>query len=185
MQTISDEYRELNRQLHNDNPHYGASAVRHVSLIMQLAHRLDTQDILDYGCGKSTLARNMPFDIKQYDPAILKFADQPQPADIVVCTDVLEHIEPDHIDNVLLHLQQLTKKAGFFTVATRPAKKTLADGRNAHLIIQPANWWLNKLIPLFDIVRFERFGDDECQIFVKTLKDTETLFNLYLRTSKD
>jgi 2-polyprenyl-3-methyl-5-hydroxy-6-metoxy-1,4-benzoquinol methylase len=171
MQLISNEYCRLNEQLHTSNEHYGVSGKRHAAFVYQMAQNLNTTDILDYGCGKSTLARNLPFTIQQYDPAVSKYAAMPEPADIVVCTDVLEHIEPELIDNVLAHLQKLTKKAGFFTVATRPAKKILADGRNAHLIIQPANWWLDKFIKLFDVVRFTREQNQEFSICVEPLKN--------------
>jgi hypothetical protein len=30
-------------------------------------------------------------------------------------------------------------------IATRPAKKHLPDGRNAHLIVQDSDWWLGQL----------------------------------------
>jgi len=33
----------------------------------------------------------------------------------------------------------------FLVIATRPAAKKLADGRNAHLIVEPASWWLPRL----------------------------------------
>lgn len=157
MQVITKEYRELNSQLHKDNVHYGMSGGRNAYLVMQLALELNTMDILDYGCGKSKLAHNLPFKIKQYDPAIPKYADPVLGArDIVVCTDVLEHIEPNCLDDVLKHLSLLVKKVGYFTVATRPAKKTLADGRNAHLIVQPMHWWLQKLFKFFDIRKLEK-----------------------------
>lgn len=154
MQLITDEYCRLNAELHKDNNKYGTSGEHHAAEIFDLAVRMGTQDILDYGCGKSSLANNLPFAIKQYDPAIPKYSQFPKPADIVVCTDVLEHVEPLYIDNVLAHLAMLTKKVGFFTACTKEAKKTLADGRNAHLIVQPAKWWVSKLYEHFDIVSF-------------------------------
>lgn len=159
MQTISTEYRKLNEKLH-ENPEYGASSVRHVQQVLQIAQRLNTTDILDYGCGKSCLARNLPFAIKEYDPAIPKFNSEPEAADIVVCTDVLEHIEPEFLDNVLAAFEKNIKKVGFFTISTRPAKKILADGRNAHLIVQPAKWWIHKLYEHFDVISFTKEANE-------------------------
>jgi hypothetical protein len=86
----------------------------------------------------------------------------------VVCTDVLEHIEPELIDNVLDHLKDLTRKVAFLAIATRPARKNLADGRNAHLIIQPSSWWLAKLFYRFNIVSFEA-NDDVVLTLVRPL----------------
>lgn len=156
MQLISDEYRQLNEQLHDSNPAYGVSGHQHTDSVINLSKIVGSVDILDYGCGKSTLARNLPFSIKQYDPAIDKYKALPEPADIVVCTDVLEHIEPEALDEVLKHLASLTKKAGLFTAATRPAVKFLADGRNAHLIVQPAKWWVDKFYEHFDVINFTK-----------------------------
>lgn len=163
---ISEQYRKLNQDLHADNPNYGISGCKYASQVMALATSLQTQDVLDYGCGKSTLANNIPFKIKQYDPAIPKYASLPEAADMVVCTDVLEHIEPEMIGEVLDHLKSLVKKRGLFVIATRPAKKTLSDGRNAHLIVENARWWLNALWDKFDILGFQNFGGQEFLVIV-------------------
>lgn len=152
---ISESYRALNEKLHKDNPHYGTSGQKFSQQIHALALAMQTEDILDYGCGKSTLAQNLPFKIKQYDPAVKKYAALPNPADLVVCTDVLEHIEPEMLDEVLNHLKTLTKRKGFFTIANRPAHKTLDDGRNAHLIIEPPLYWLTKLFDYFNVAGYQ------------------------------
>lgn len=152
---ITDEYRKMNQTLHADKATYGASGKRWVPQVLDLVNFYNTKDILDYGCGKGTLRTALPYKIKEYDPAIEGKDKPPDPAEIVVCVDVLEHIEPDHLDEVLDHLQQLTRLAGFFVAATRPAKKHLPDGRNAHLIIEDANWWLSKLSDRFRVVRWE------------------------------
>jgi hypothetical protein len=168
MQLITDDYLKLNESLHETNKEYGVSGVHYLTQVVNLVKRYQTQDILDYGCGKSTLANNLPFTIKQYDPAVPKYSALPRPADIVVCTDVLEHIEPELIDNVLDHLKDLTRKVAFLAIATRPARKNLADGRNAHLIIQPSSWWLAKLFYRFNIVSFEA-NDDVVLTLVRPL----------------
>ncbi len=156
---ISEEYRKLNAEMHDKKPLYGTTGGGYSQQIMALAMSLQTQDVLDYGCGKSTLANNLPFAIKQYDPAIPKYATLPEPADVVVCTDVLEHIEPEFLGEVLDHLKVLTKRKGFFLISTVAAEKHLSDGRNAHLIIEDARWWLNALWDKFKIVGFQDLND--------------------------
>jgi hypothetical protein len=160
MRLISEEYRSLNENLHQTREDYGIGGHKWADLVTGLAEAIETKDVLDYGCGKSTLAMNIPYAIKQYDPAIPKYSTLPSPADIVVCTDVLEHIEPEMIGEVLNHLQTLVKRVGFFVIATRPAKKKLADGRNAHLIIEPVRWWLNALWDKFEIQQFQLFDGE-------------------------
>lgn len=136
------EYAALQKQLHEDAS-YGTSGHKHAQRIVQLARQLGTKDVLDYGRGKGTLARSLPFQIKEYDPFVPGYDADPAPADLVVCSDVLEHIEPQCLESVLEHLYRLTNKALFVDVACRPAKKVLADGRNAHLIQwEPYKWLL-------------------------------------------
>ncbi len=155
---ISDEYKALNEKLHETNKNYGTSGHKWANQVQNLVRMLGSDDVLDYGCGKSTLAQNLPFSIKQYDPAILKYSLNPEPADLVVCTDVLEHIEPECIDDVLDHISKLTKQMAFLVVANRPAKKTLEDGRNAHLIQENELWWLGKVLPKFHLLQFASSG---------------------------
>lgn len=61
------------------------------------------------------------------------------------CGDVLEHIEPDCIDDVLDDIKRVTQKVAIFVVSTQESKKTLPDGRNAHLLIKPVSWWMERL----------------------------------------
>jgi hypothetical protein len=70
---------------------------------------------------------------------------------MVTCIDVLEHIEPDCLDNVLDDLERLAEVLVFLTIHTGPAAKVLSDGRNAHLTQQPIEWWLPKIWNRFDL----------------------------------
>lgn len=137
----TEEYKALQQQLHAAGG-YGTSGAKHAQYVMQLSKNLGTRNILDYGCGQRTLARALPFNIDNYDPFIPGLDAEPEPHDLVVCSDVLEHIEPDCLESVLQHLHRLTNKALFVDVACRPAKKVLADGRNAHLIQWEPRGWL-------------------------------------------
>jgi len=49
----------------------------------------------------------------------------------------------------LADLHKLSKKATYLVISTRPASKILADGRNAHLIVKPADWWVEKINSVF------------------------------------
>ncbi len=169
MQLISDEYRRLNETLHHENGMYGMGGANHAMNIIGMSAYFRTEDILDYGCGKGMLGLQMPFPIQQYDPAVLKRSSLPMPADIVVCTDVLEHVEPECIDAVLMHLKDLTKRAGYFTIGTTPATKILADGRNAHLIVQPVEWWREKIALYFEIKTIEALNKRHAIVLVEPL----------------
>lgn len=88
---------------------------------------------------------------------IQELSATPTQHDLVVCTDVMEHIERDCLKSVLEHLQALTTKVLFLDVSTVAAKKVLADGRNAHLIQQSGGWWLMELIQFFEPVFFQTY----------------------------
>ena len=152
--TISEEYRELNRKMHEGPLGYGISGHHHAPLILRQAADCGALTVLDYGCGKGTLApilRANGLETFEYDPAV-RFKDTPpEPADLVFCGDVAEHVEPEFLDAFLDDLQRVTRKRLILHIATRPAKKTLADGRNAHLIVQPVEWWLPKLTARFTL----------------------------------
>lgn len=155
MLLITPAYQKLQEDFHVQRPDYGTSAARHCDFIMHTADMLKTRDILDYGCGKALLQKGIPYPIQNYDPCMPEYSKRPLSAQIVVCTDVLEHIEPECLSAVLHDLLLLTKDLLFVNVATRPAGKFLPDGRNAHLIQEPANWWLQQLLPLFDLTSFQ------------------------------
>lgn len=147
MTLISETYRKLNRELHDQRPDYGTTARNYVQKIANLVEAAgDDATILDYGCGKGLLKQFLPhLNVFEYDPAIPGKDGEPSPADFLVSIDVLEHIEPDCLTDVLEHMRRKAKGVVFLTVATRPAKKTLPDGRNAHLIVETIDWWLPRL----------------------------------------
>lgn len=150
---ISPEYAALNRGLHDSSFKYGAGAWRKADVVAEIVRKRRYASILDYGCGKGSLKRALPdLDIREYDPCIEGKDGRPERADLVVCLDVLEHIEPHFLDAVLSDIAQLAKVELFCTIATHPSKDILADGRNAHLIIEDARWWLDRLATYFRIV---------------------------------
>lgn len=139
--------------------HYGP-------LVSQIIERLGIDHVLDYGCGRKmgltkTLNVKHRITYQGYDPGsgLDELMTAPIPAQLVCCIDVLEHIEPDHLDGVLDHLQKLTEVVGFFTFHTGPAVKTLPDGRNAHLTQQPIEWWLSKMQSRFNLQTVQKVGD--------------------------
>jgi 2-polyprenyl-3-methyl-5-hydroxy-6-metoxy-1,4-benzoquinol methylase len=155
---ISAEYAALNAQLHKDNIAYGVGGGKHAPIVRKLCESLNTRSVLDYGCGKGYLAKALDFPIWEYDPAVEGKDAEPRPAELVVCTDVLEHIEPDRLDFVLADLRRVVRKVGYFTIHTGAAVKVLADGRNAHLIQEDKAWWTTRLSPYFTVAQVTQAG---------------------------
>jgi hypothetical protein len=144
---ISDEYRSELIELRK-RQRWGADGHKFAEIVLRYAQEIDAATVLDYGCGEQTLAVALKSHIRilGYDPGIAGRDAAPKPCDLTVCLDVLEHVEPDRLDKVLGHIFCVTAKAAFFVVATRPANTILPGGRNAHLIIESAEWWADKIM---------------------------------------
>lgn len=159
--TISAEYRDLNRRLHETSVAYGVGGGKHAGSVMKLMEKLGTHSVLDYGCGKGFLGKALAekgIPIWEYDPAIPGKDESPRPADIVTCHDVLEHVEPGKILFVLSDLKRCVRKFGFFIIHTGPSGKTLADGRNAHVLQRDRQWWKGKLKKFFQVASITEKG---------------------------
>lgn len=158
---ITEEYRAMQQKLH-ENPNYGVASVQYAPLVAQVLDLVGTSELLDYGAGKGRLGQTLrqivkrPLTIHHYDPAIPEWSKPAEPCMFVACIDVLEHIEPHLLDNVLDDLQRVVTGAFVCTVHTKPAVKVLPDGRNAHLIQQPPSWWLPKFMDRFELATFTR-----------------------------
>ena len=68
--------------------------------------------------------------------------------DILTCLDVLEHVEIDSIDATLQEINSLTKNF-VIVIDLQPAVKRLADGRNAHVLLAPSEWWVSRFSQVF------------------------------------
>jgi hypothetical protein len=161
--TISADYLALQRELHKD-PNYGTASIGYAPLVKDLLEAAGAKSVSDYGAGKQNLLHALhrlgttDFEYLPYDPAFPDYGP-PLPADLVCCIDVLEHIEPDYLPGVLAELRTITRRLGFFSIATGPAQKVLSDGRNAHLIQKPTSWWLPRLCEHFEIHQLQRSAE--------------------------
>lgn len=143
---ITKEYKKLNTELHRKQPGYGTSGKKHAAAVLSFAFAWNAKTILDYGCGKQTLRAAMAWDpdikVIGYDPAIPGLDAPPLPADIVVCTDVMEHVEPGCVQAVLSHIFQLANKGVFFVICCIPGDRKLSNGELAHCSVYSPELWI-------------------------------------------
>lgn len=160
---ITDEYRELNRELHERVPQYGCGDHAWAPFVLRLCSWLGPDSILNYGAGKGTFKRRLgtyiDTPVREYDPAVDGISDIPYPADIVVCLDVLEHVEREKVSGVLRHLKHLTQKVLLVDISCKVGQKKLADGRPAHILVRPPHWWEEKLSSIGRVERLEASPD--------------------------
>lgn len=163
---ISPEYLAIQREMHK-NPVYGVSSAKHAPRVFmaaaQILRKFGKCDVLDYGCGKQKLREAIEASFPAikgmrligYDPSISGLDKEPAKADLTICSDVMEHIEPQCVDTVIKHIFDLTEHVAIFNIYLQEAKKMLPDGRNAHICIRDKDWWLSFLKKYFVIIEQE------------------------------
>ena len=162
---ISNEQATLNRALHESDDSFGSrpdaggltsNLVPAINLMAQLGI---CSSLLDYGTGKGRLVKylrsKLPDNIlvNGYDPAVDRWLEKPNhSSDILTCLDVLEHVESESIDAVLSDIKALTSNFCFLIIDLQPAIKRLSDGRNAHVLLAPCDWWISRISQHFSSV---------------------------------
>ena len=147
----SKEYIKQLQSLHADasRPQGFGGKAKKLGLFHDYMTQWNPRTLLDYGCGKGLILNNLKnlypnTHCHGYDPAVKMFDRAPvENFECVFSNDVLEHIEPEHIVSVLLHINDLASKYIWLRIDTMPARKILSDGRNAHLIQESDDWWYN------------------------------------------
>lgn len=136
--------------MHETDKQWATSGHRFFPQVSALINEHKPKSILDYGCGKGVLGKQIKdqypeIQVRLYDPGIKEYSKYRSPAQMIVCTDVLEHVEPEFIDNVLDRLLFMTRQLAFFVIHTADCGFRLPDGRPAHLIQKGQEWWEDKI----------------------------------------
>ena len=138
---------DLYKQMYLQKRGYGASGGLYCEFFDKfIKSHTDIKTILDFGCGQGELAKGLSFDIDEYDPAIEgQETISKQQYDLVITTDVLEHIHTDQIGLLLDDIIDLKPKYFVNAISTVKAINILPDGTNAHKTIENAAWWKNTI----------------------------------------
>lgn len=161
----TEEYGQMMREMH-EKGNFGIhgytdiewSSRALISLVTTLQRPIK---VLDYGAGAGTYGAAVEkvfkwVSVTSYDPFHPKFRDNPEPEqhDAVNCTDVMEHVELECVDNTLKFIADKAKFMVCFSIGTDDAQKILPDGRNAHVTQKSPKWWADKLREYFAIVDY-------------------------------
>ena len=145
---MSTDWIEQHRLLHQDSPRNfaGKSLRKWIDTINSFAEHHHCETILDYGCGKAQFwPPEWQGRVSGYDPAVDQFSAEPLPADLVICVDVMEHIPLNQVTEVIDRVNSLARRAVFWVVDVKPAKKRFLNGANCHLTQQPPEWWRDRV----------------------------------------
>lgn len=155
--TRAEELIAQYREVHRGKVYGQTSELLTGFILRQVAFLPPPKSILDYGCGQSRtadwLAKIYDATAYRYDPALPDHAVLPEiETDLVICTDVMEHIPLEDVDRVLAEIRGISANA-FFNISCVKAAEILPNGENAHCTVRPARWWAARLGAHFDTVR--------------------------------
>ena len=155
------DYTNAYKEIHDKNPGFGSrydagGLTSNIGIAIKSVSENNINSMLDYGTGKGALVDHLKktlgekYLIDGYDPAVDAWSKKPERRyNLVTCIDVLEHLEPNSIDNVLNEIKRITEGFCFLLIDLQPAVQYLQNGRNAHTLLAPYDWWAGKLSNYF------------------------------------
>lgn len=142
---------EFYKQLHKQDAEFGTSSPLYYREVCLAIDFLKPKSVLDYGCGKGLLLEQLKKKYPEiffygYDPGVEGKDTLPvKTADLVINTDVLEHIPENEIEDAVRQISKISSNV-FFGLHHALAGAKLPNGENAHCTVRPTFWYFN----LFD-----------------------------------
>ena len=147
---INKKYKELYQQMAEEGHFGGGPRLLEWRIARKLFRKMQCSTLLDYGCGAGKqwhpkkVAEWGKLKPTLYDPAFAEHSKLPnQQFDMIMSTDVLEHIPDYTLPSVVRYCTSHVKKTQYHFIANRPAMKELPNGENAHCSQQPLEWWVD------------------------------------------
>lgn len=173
---LKRNYEKLYQTFHHENPKqfsgkFNAHQIRQIATLVDWAK---PERLIDYGSGKGyqylekraheAWGGLLPHC---YDVGVIQLGKRPSGKfNGLICTDVMEHIDPEDVDEVLNDAFSFLADHGstfaYFHISTRPAGKTFENGENVHLCVRPSTWWDRKLDRFYtraDLMIRATYGD--------------------------
>ena len=144
---LYNEYLEQAKLVHQNEKKWTGTTVRqYIPEINQIRKDKKIVTMLDYGCGKAQ-HHDATWGAYKYDPAIPEFEQKPATTfDLVISTDVLEHIPYEDLPMVIRDIFSYANKWVFISVCCREAREILPNGMNAHATVMSQKAWKDLFI---------------------------------------
>jgi hypothetical protein len=139
-------------RLHKAGFFNGISCLKQKDAVKQLVVDTDSKTVLDYGSGKGhqytvhNINKYWNVSVDCYDPYVKDFCVlQDKVYDGVICSDVLEHVPEDDLDEALGNIFKRATKFVFLCIFIGLAKKKFSDGTNVHVNLKTEDDWINRV----------------------------------------
>ena len=155
---ITEEYQEALLSFRRRYGGWGITGGKYAgeSIVNLLKEYPEIETILDYGCGTGTLKKYVEdagiTDKKWilYDPGVEKYKHKPTGKfDLVITTDVLEHVEEPMLNKVLENLRELTGRFLYNEIACYFSGQVFDCGPYAgidlHINLKAPDSWVKRL----------------------------------------
>lgn len=157
------DYIKQYKLLYKRKKNYGKTSIKLYDMLEKIINDLNILSVLDYGCGKSKLLdlikKNKKIKIYRYDPAIKKYSKLTKnKTDLVICTDVLQHVPLYDLDRVLKEIKSKGIYILFYIKCTNHKTK-LPNGTYANCTVYDKKWWLEKLSNYYDDIKEIKISD--------------------------
>lgn len=174
MKTDTEREREKYSAVWTD-PAYAlrSPGLRHLPDALQWMKPESGASVTDWGSGSGQAAdrlHELGYDVRMVDIAansykgkhslpltvcsLWELPDDLQETDYGICCDVMEHLPPDRIDEVLSGIAKRTGKAVYFQIALFH-DNTFTENGPLHLSVFPIDWWKEKLLKHFSAAEFK------------------------------
>lgn len=157
------DYIKQYKLLYKRKKNYGKTSIKLYDMLKKIINDLNISSVLDYGCGKSKLLdlikKNKKIKIYRYDPAIKKYSKLTKnKTDLVICTDVLQHVPLYDLDRVLKEIKSKGIYILFYIKCTNHKTK-LPNKTYANCTVYDKKWWLEKLSNYYDDIKEIKISD--------------------------
>lgn len=161
------------------DPKYNGASRYKLKIVLDWVKRNNFKEILDIGSGRGHYLKFLSengikttglepsryiFDnLKEFqivNDDILGFSNYSRSWEALICMDVLEHIEPDKIEETLKALSTLSKHA-LLGIANH---SDIWHGHELHLIREGPRWWMDELSKYYEGIN-SLFESDRYFIF--------------------
>lgn len=146
---------------HKEFPAFdGGGARALIDKVLEEMKNRESVSILDWGCGtavhwhtqcllnKSKSMMNVLGEKVQcfyrYDPAYKLYSKKPSSKyDLVMCSDVLEHIPDNELESFFFEINSYVNYDGmiFYSISTTPSNNSFVDGTNMHVNLKSPSEW--------------------------------------------